>query len=257
MIYFDPVNCYVNASTDEALFWGGTSFINTLTIRNPIKSRDMPLHKKLPAWWTGDLYLGFSQQCRRNVITLCAAKSYHISFSLSCICMYMEESQLWIFCMFLCALADTQKCTAAPSEGSLSTRSAGEKETTHSQPLAALISSAECWLFPSQRINFFFAVIAVKQQMDEPTFSGRDLAGLTLNIFDMSSELRCWATSHSLAVMSIRRQMSMSTLLAFSWILVSRSDICCRGEGSCFRWHVQAKHLQYIQVCELDLHQWR
>lgn len=23
MIYFDPVNCYVNASTDEALFWGG------------------------------------------------------------------------------------------------------------------------------------------------------------------------------------------------------------------------------------------
>lgn len=28
--------------------------------------------------------------------------------------------------------------------------------------------------------------------------------------------------------MSIRRQMSMSTFLAFSWILVSRSDICCR-----------------------------
>lgn len=70
-----------------------------------------------------------------------------------------------------------------------------------------------------------------------PTLSGSDLAGLALNILDMSSEFRCWATSHSLAVMSIRRQMSMSTFLAFSWILVSRSDICCRErEKSSFRW---------------------
>lgn len=71
-----------------------------------------------------------------------------------------------------------------------------------------------------------------------PTLSGSDLAGLTLNIFDMSSELRCWATSHSLAVMSIRLQMSMSTRLAFSWILVSRSDISCRGKDGCFRWQL-------------------
>lgn len=99
------------------------------------------------------------------------------------------------------------------SEGSLST-------------LAALVSSLLCWHF-TKEFSFWPA---------RPTLSGSDLAGLALNILDMSSEFRCWATSHSLAVMSIRRQMSMSTFRAFSWILVSKSDICCRERQSPFTW---------------------
>lgn len=46
----------------------------------------------------------------------------------------------------------------------------------------------------------------------------------------MSSQFLCWATSQRRAVMSIRRQMSMSTVMAFSWILLSRSDKFWRGE---------------------------
>ena len=52
---------------------------------------------------------------------------------------------------------------------------------------------------------------------------------LTWNILITSSQLRCWAKSQSLAVMSMRRQMSMSTFMAFSWIFVSRSDRFCAG----------------------------
>lgn len=40
-----------------------------------------------------------------------------------------------------------------------------------------------------------------------------------------SSLFLCWATSQRRAVMSIRRQISMSTFMAFSWILLSRSDM--------------------------------
>lgn len=55
---------------------------------------------------------------------------------------------------------------------------------------------------------------------------------ITWNILETSSELRCCATSHSLAVISIRRQMSMSTFMAFSWIFVSRSVMGCRKDSS-------------------------
>ena len=60
---------------------------------------------------------------------------------------------------------------------------------------------------------------------------------ITWKILDTSSEFRCCATSHSLAVISIRRQMSMSTFMAFSWIFVSRSVMGCREDsrGLCER----------------------
>ena len=54
---------------------------------------------------------------------------------------------------------------------------------------------------------------------------------VTWKILDTSSEFRCCATSHSLAVISIRRQMSMSTFMAFSWIFVSRSVMGCREDS--------------------------
>lgn len=54
---------------------------------------------------------------------------------------------------------------------------------------------------------------------------------ITWKILETSSELRCCATSHSLAVISIRRQMSMSTFMAFSWIFVSRSVMGCRKDS--------------------------
>lgn len=60
--------------------------------------------------------------------------------------------------------------------------------------------------------------------------AGEQAAPFTWKISDTSSEFRCCATSHSLAVMSIRRQMSMSTLMAFSRICVSRSVTGC-GDG--------------------------
>jgi len=43
----------------------------------------------------------------------------------------------------------------------------------------------------------------------------------------MSSQFLCWARSQRRAVMSILRQMSMSTFMAFSWILLSSSDRFC------------------------------
>lgn len=88
-----------------------------------------------------------------------------------------------------------------------------------------MVSCGSIW----RTLTLYFSP-AVKRRTDLLTRSGSDLAGLTLNIFVMSSELRCWATSHSLAVMSMRLQMSMSTLLAFSWIFESSSDICWRTE---------------------------
>lgn len=57
------------------------------------------------------------------------------------------------------------------------------------------------------------------------------MALVTWKILDTSSEFRCCATSHSLAVISIRRQMSMSTFMAFSWIFVSRSVMGCREDS--------------------------
>ncbi len=57
-----------------------------------------------------------------------------------------------------------------------------------------------------------------------PFCSGGAPNGLPCSILLMSSELLCCATSHSLAVMSMRLQMSISTVMAFSWILVSKSD---------------------------------
>ncbi len=57
-----------------------------------------------------------------------------------------------------------------------------------------------------------------------PFCSGGALDGLPCSILLMSSELLCCATSQSLAVMSMRLQMSISTFMAFSWILVSKSD---------------------------------
>lgn len=124
--------------------------------------------------------------------------------------------------------------------------------TVSHRQLGFHLQSADCLLH--KRIHIFFAPITVHSSDKQwnsrwiPTLSGSDLAGLTLNIFDMSSELRCWATSHSLAVMSIRLQMSMSTRLAFSWILESRSDICCTGKDSCFRWHVQPKPCTHTEM---------
>lgn len=46
----------------------------------------------------------------------------------------------------------------------------------------------------------------------------------TWNMCIVSSQFLCWATSQRRAVMSMRRQISMSTFMAFSWILLSRSD---------------------------------
>lgn len=61
--------------------------------------------------------------------------------------------------------------------------------------------------------------------------AGEEVALFTWKILDTSSEFRCCATSHSLAVISIRRQMSMSTFMAFSWIFVSRSVMGCREDS--------------------------
>lgn len=151
--------------------------------------------------------------------------------------------------MFACVMANRQHVHSCSFRGVTQGRIGRCKKKLHTVSHRQLwfhLQSADCFLH--KRIHIFAAITigsSDKQWNSRwmPTFSGSDLAGLTLNIFDMSSELRCWATSHSLAVMSILLQMSMSTRLAFSWILVSRSDICCRGEDRCFRWHVQSKHL--------------
>ena len=72
------------------------------------------------------------------------------------------------------------------------------------------------------------------------------LDGLTLNILDMSSEFLCCATSQSFAVMSILLQMSMSTFMAFSWILESSSDICYKRKERCLsvkeRWSIRTAY---------------
>lgn len=51
----------------------------------------------------------------------------------------------------------------------------------------------------------------------------------TWYIWITSSQFLCWATSHRRAVISILRQMSMSTFMAFSWILLSSSDKFYKG----------------------------
>lgn len=53
--------------------------------------------------------------------------------------------------------------------------------------------------------------------------SARLVAGglVTWKILDTSSEFRCCAMSHSLAVMSIRRPNVHVAFMAFSWIFVS------------------------------------
>lgn len=65
---------------------------------------------------------------------------------------------------------------------------------------------------------------------------------VTWKILDTSSEFRCCATSHSLAVISIRRQMSMSTFIAFSWIFVSRSVMGCREDSRGYVSEGRSKH---------------
>lgn len=148
----------------------------------------------------------------------------------------------------MCNFKDVSKHACTFLERSCSARSAGEKATKSliiAQPWELWFQLKSADSFHHKRIPISAVITdSSTEQMwnsqciptfSESDFSGRDLAGLTLNIFDMSSELRCWATSHSLAVMSIRLQISMSTRLAFSWILVSRSDICYMGMENYFR----------------------
>ncbi len=82
-------------------------------------------HEKPQAWFTVDLYLGDRQRCPCNVITLCAVMCYHIRISLFCTCMWVTV--VFGMCMFICLCL--QACIPT-SSGSLSTLSAGEKETT-------------------------------------------------------------------------------------------------------------------------------
>lgn len=71
------------------------------------------------------------------------------------VCARVNTVSIWneYVYMFVSVLANMQARIPAIS-GSLSTQSAGEKETTHSQPPAALISTVECWLFPSQKNSY-------------------------------------------------------------------------------------------------------
>lgn len=71
-----------------------------------------------------------------------------------------------------------------------------------------------------------------------------------------SSQFLCWATSQRRAVMSMRRQMSMSTFMAFSWILLSRSDRSWRRGARAEKLYGACRTSRTNRVAQ-DSHCWR
>lgn len=189
---------YYQVSFDLPLCW---NFINSPTLINPIHA----LPKKFD--WNR-IY------------------SLPLISTLGPVCTKTWPGNPWIYCTWRYT-EQSQPCNFVPHfSGTAPLQQRGSLGPWGNHTRSILAPSEERWLDTRSWILSF----AVKRRTELLTRSGSDLAGLTLNIFVMSSELRCCATSHSLAVMSMRLQMSMSTLLAFSWIFESSSDICCRTE---------------------------
>lgn len=85
------------------------------------------------------------------------------------------------------------------------------------------------------RLRVQWKSAGVKGQTQTVTWGAentRFLLPATWYMWMTPSQFLCWATSQSRAVMSILRQMSMSTFMAFSWILLSSSDRFCTQEHS-------------------------